>query len=163
MHKRIHRSGFTLVELAIVLVIIGLIVGGVLVGQDLIKAVTVRAAVSQIEKYDAAANTFRNKYNALPGDSPNPTTFFPSIVNCDGGIGTCDGNGLVEAISAAQSLATFSTYVSGEAAIFWNELNQAGLIPDAITTLDPTILTLRAEQHRGRASASRLGNGGGLG
>src|SRR3982751_930235 len=62
------EKGFTLIELSIVLVIIGLIVGGVLVGQDLIRAAEVRATISQIEKYNTAVNTFRGKYNALPGD-----------------------------------------------------------------------------------------------
>jgi prepilin-type N-terminal cleavage/methylation domain-containing protein len=62
------ERGFTLIELCIVLVIIGLIVGGVLVGRDLISAAAVRAQVSQIEKYNTAVNTFRAKYGALPGD-----------------------------------------------------------------------------------------------
>lgn len=61
------KNGFTLIELSIVLVIIGLIVGGMLVGQDLINAAKVRAEFSQMEKLDAAVNTFRLKYNALPG------------------------------------------------------------------------------------------------
>ena len=54
---------------------IGLIVGGVLVGQDMIKAAELRAAVGQIEKLDTAVNVFRNKYNGIPGDLPNPTNF----------------------------------------------------------------------------------------
>ena len=62
------QQGFTLIELSIVLVIIGLIVGGVLVGRDMIQAATIRAQVAQIEKYNAAVNTFRLKYNGLPGD-----------------------------------------------------------------------------------------------
>ena len=62
------RSGFTLIELSIVLVIIGLIAGGVLVGRDLISAVAVRGEVSQLEGLDTAVNTFKMKYNALPGD-----------------------------------------------------------------------------------------------
>jgi prepilin-type N-terminal cleavage/methylation domain-containing protein len=64
----IQQAGFTLIELSIVLVIIGLIVGGVLVGQDLIKAAEIRATISQYEKYNAAMNTFRTKYNGMPGD-----------------------------------------------------------------------------------------------
>src|SRR5476651_1560647 len=62
------EHGFTLIELSIVLVIIGLIVGCILVGQDLISAAEVRATVGQIEKYNSAVNTFRGKYNSMPGD-----------------------------------------------------------------------------------------------
>jgi prepilin-type N-terminal cleavage/methylation domain-containing protein len=62
------RRGFTLIELSIVLVIIGLLVGGVLVGQDLIRSAAVRATVRQIEKYNQSVNAFRGKYNAIPGD-----------------------------------------------------------------------------------------------
>ena len=55
-----HTSGFTLIELSIVLVIIGLIVGGILTGKDLIDSAQVRAQISQIEKYQTATQTFRN-------------------------------------------------------------------------------------------------------
>lgn len=55
--KAVLSAGFTLVELSIVLVIIGLVVDGVLVGQDLFCAAAVRATISQIEKYNTAANT----------------------------------------------------------------------------------------------------------
>jgi len=64
------QQGFTLIELSIVLVIIGLIVGGILVGQDLIKGAEIRATVAQVEKYNSAVNTFRTKFNAMPGDIP---------------------------------------------------------------------------------------------
>jgi len=86
--KRTNQKGFTLVELAIVLVIIGLIVGGVLVGQDLIKAAEIRATISQLEKLNTAVNTFRGKYNGLPGDSATGATF---LTGCTNG----DGNGLL--------------------------------------------------------------------
>src|SRR4051812_26321723 len=71
------KSGFTLIELSIVLVIIGLITGGILVGKDLIQAAQIRATSSQVTKYSAAVNTFRIKYNALTGDiaEPNATGF----------------------------------------------------------------------------------------
>lgn len=61
-------KGFTLIEMSIVLVIIGLIVGGILVGQELIAGAKIRAQVSQITQLAAALNTFRNKYDAMPGD-----------------------------------------------------------------------------------------------
>jgi len=63
-----HQRGFTLIELSIVLVIIGLVAGGVLVGRDLIKASEIRATISQKIRYDTAVNTFKLKYNGLPGD-----------------------------------------------------------------------------------------------
>ncbi|MES2984614.1 MAG: type II secretion system protein [Pseudomonadota bacterium] len=131
--KNNKKSGFTLVELAIVLVIIGLIVGGVLVGQDLIKAATVRAAVSQLEKYDTAANTFRNKYNALPGDLTTPVNFFSTIANSTvANLG--DGDGLIEDVSATTgTLCTTEICLGGEAMVAWTELNLAGLIPDGVT------------------------------
>jgi prepilin-type N-terminal cleavage/methylation domain-containing protein len=68
------KAGFTLVELSIVLVIIGLLVGGVMVGRDLIKASEIRAQISQIEQFKTATNTFKVKYGYLPGDIPPSQT-----------------------------------------------------------------------------------------
>jgi hypothetical protein len=56
--------------MTIVLVIIGLIVGGVLVGQNPIASATMRAHVTQIEKFNHGANAFFEKYGYLPGDIP---------------------------------------------------------------------------------------------
>jgi len=79
--KNIKTSGFTLIELSIVLVIIWLIIGGVLTGQDLIKSAEIRAQISQIEKYNTAVNAFKLKYNCTPGDCPNATDYFPNARN----------------------------------------------------------------------------------
>ena len=108
-------TGFTLMEMAIVLVIIGLIVGGVLVGQDLIKAAQIRNAVTQLHALSAAVNTFRVKYDCVPGDCANATQFFgnayqtgfDSLGNPCTGNG--DGNGYIdhwpcESIQALQGL-----------------------------------------------------------
>lgn len=124
---RAKESGFTLVELAIVLVIIGLIVGGVLVGQDLIKAAELRATSSDIEKYNAAANTFRNRFNGLPGDLLADRADQFGMTPRTGGAGTGDGNALVE--GCAQS----STALGCETALFWVDLTNAQLIGDAFT------------------------------
>ncbi len=68
--------GFTLIELSIVIVIIGLIIGGVLFGRDLIKAAEIRSQIQQIEQIETEINTFKLKYNCLPGDCATATDFF---------------------------------------------------------------------------------------
>lgn len=115
------KLGFTLIELSIVLVIIGLIVGGILVGQDLIKAAEIRATVSQLEKYSTAVNTFRGKYNGLPGDLLNAANF-----GFDTGTPARDGDGQVE--SSANTASTFG----GEAACFWDDMSTANLISETL-------------------------------
>jgi prepilin-type N-terminal cleavage/methylation domain-containing protein len=133
MAIHMRNRGFTLIELSIVLVIIGLIVGGVLVGQDLIRAATERAQISQIEKYNTAVNTFRGKYQALPGDM-NATTAATfgfntgNRINCPG---QGDGNGLLETAndgSCAYDGVNGSGQAgsaTGENAMFWSELTYA--------------------------------------
>ena len=125
-------AGFTLIELSIVLVIIGLIVGGVLVGQDLIKAAEVRAQISQIEKYQTAVNTFRTKYNnELPGDMPAADAVMfglsPSVASRTwAGVTNGNGDGVLQAINS-----TMTTPVGGEFYLFWQDLLGAGLISDS--------------------------------
>jgi prepilin-type N-terminal cleavage/methylation domain-containing protein len=65
------KSGFTLFEVAIVTVIIGLVLGGIFIGNDMIQQAEIRSALQQVERLDAAFNTFRTKYNCLPGDCKN--------------------------------------------------------------------------------------------
>lgn len=127
-HTRTGEEGFTLVELAIVLVIIGLIVGGVLVGQDLIKSAEIRATVSQIERFNAAATTFRDKFGGLPGDlNNNRATQFGLTPARAATIGQGNGDGLISG-SAANPAALL-----GETLMFWSDLTQAALIPDSVT------------------------------
>jgi prepilin-type N-terminal cleavage/methylation domain-containing protein len=54
-----RKSGFTLIELSIVLVVIALVVGGVLIGRDLIEAAKIRSQINQLSKFTTLANTFR--------------------------------------------------------------------------------------------------------
>lgn len=67
--------GFTLVELAIVMTIIGLLVGGVLVGKDLIEAAELRSMVSEVNKLQTAYTHFRGKYKCRAGDCSQTTKF----------------------------------------------------------------------------------------
>lgn len=109
------RTGFTLIELSIVLVIIGLIIGGILTGRDLIQASEVRATASDIEKLRTAIYTFKNKYNCLPGDCPNALVFFPSAFNGDGNNNYLPWSvqGAVESQYAAYELFESGIYKTG--------------------------------------------------
>ncbi|HLJ93842.1 MAG TPA: prepilin-type N-terminal cleavage/methylation domain-containing protein [Gemmataceae bacterium] len=83
MHRP-SRHGFTLIELSIVLVIIGLIIGGVLVGRELIHVAAVRAQITQIGEINTAVNESQTKYSCLSGDCYNATAFFANVTNGNG-------------------------------------------------------------------------------
>ena len=70
------KKGFSLVELAIVLVILGLLVGGILLGQNLIRAAELRSVPAQFKEYETAFNLFQEKYLAFPGDMKNAVDFW---------------------------------------------------------------------------------------
>lgn len=124
------KQGFTLIELSIVLVIIGLIVGGVLVGQDLIKAAQLRATISQYQEYNTAANTFRIKYNGMPGDLKNADIF--GLPPAGETSGVTNGNRIIESSIGSGN---FSNRVStNETVCFWRHLGAADLIAASSAT-----------------------------
>jgi len=127
MRNQQKQAGFTLVELAIVLVIIGLIVSGVLVGQDMIKGATIRSAVNQLEQYETATNTFRGKFGGLPGDIRNPVNFGLNATGLTGVDRRGDGDGIIEASAGGNTEFDF------EAAAFFVHLAEADMIGDALT------------------------------
>ncbi len=141
-------------ELAIVLVIIGLIVGGVLVGQDLIKAAQIRSVVTDIERYNAAANTFQGKYAGLPGDLKNTQAVkfgFNTAANDaarNGTVGHGDGNGVLQPCDLA-----FPEQLGCENLLFWVDLSAARMIPFSATL---TSVTGVAQPDMG---AAQLANG----
>jgi prepilin-type N-terminal cleavage/methylation domain-containing protein len=134
-------TGFTLIELSIVLVIIGLIIGGVLLGQDLISAATVRAQISQIEKYNTAVNTFQGKYGYLPGDIPDPYASQFGFGGRGPYPGEGDGNGVLEGIWGPwNGGGTDSGWyqIGGETVMFWVDLSTAGLLDGGFSTASAT-------------------------
>ncbi len=125
------EAGFTLIELSIVLVIIGLIVGGVLVGQDLIRAAEIRSTVAQIEKYNSSVNTFRTKYAGIPGDLSASNAAAFGFITRAGSQGRGDRNGLVDGINAGASTNMIFTQESG---VFWDDLTKANLVDGQFTS-----------------------------
>lgn len=134
-----QRQGFTLIEMAIVLVVIGLIIGSVLVGRDLIHIAEIRATIKQLEEFNTAVNAFKNKYNCLPGDCPNANSFGFSGVNGN-------GNGKIGQSNTSDcyyldNFCDEGTDPNGikEYTNFWYHLSAAGLIPHAAFDYDSPV------------------------
>ncbi|MBN8544430.1 MAG: prepilin-type N-terminal cleavage/methylation domain-containing protein [Alphaproteobacteria bacterium] len=123
--------GFSLVELSIVLVILGLLTGGILAGQSLIRASELRAVSTEYQRYVAATQTFRDKYFAIPGDFNSATRFWQRMTNTADCItnssaavnsaGSCDGDGDATFDGSAANQST-------EAFQYWRQLALAGLV-----------------------------------
>src|SRR2546428_8748726 len=71
LNKRSAQAGFTLVEIAIVLVIIGLLLGGILKGQEMITQAKIKNVINDFNGISAAMNSYQDRYRALPGDDVN--------------------------------------------------------------------------------------------
>ena len=101
------QQGFTLIEIAIVLVIIGLLLGGVLKGQELINNARVRNVIAQQDSIKTAYFSFQDRYRALPGDYNLAATNIPGVTVNGNGNGQITGNEQVYA---------------------WNHMNKAGFL-----------------------------------
>ena len=74
-----QQNGFTLVEISIGLVIIGLLIGGVMVGKDLLEGSNRIKLMGQISQFNTLMNAFNLRFNALPGDMENAVQFWGSV------------------------------------------------------------------------------------
>jgi len=134
------QSGFTLVEIAIVLVIIGLLLGGVLKGQEMIENARIKSVVSDMNGVSAAYNSYMDRYHAIPGDETLATMTARGWANTVGG----NANGVL----AAPVATTFTN--GGEEASMWQALRASGLVAGNATDV-------------GVAALPRAGTGGLIG
>jgi prepilin-type N-terminal cleavage/methylation domain-containing protein len=169
MYTHAMKHGFSLVELSIVLVILGLLTGGILAGQSLIRASELRAITTEYQRYMTAAQTFRDKYFAYPGDMPNAVRFWGAQAGgtADGtdatcaaltaaatGIATCNGNGngnIADGAAATNAQETFR---------FWQHLGNAGLVEGTYTGVTAVAGQSYAAQRGVNIPASKYPNVG---
>ncbi len=136
------QSGFTLVEIAIVLVIIGLLLGGVLKGQELINSAKVKNFATDFRNIPLFIYGYQDKFRALPGDHATAATAITGAANCVVTADTCaPGNGVINGTWNAP-LANAATT---ETLMFWQHVRMAGLAAGPTTITDPGYIPKNAD------------------
>ncbi len=124
--RKLH-AGFTLVEIAIVLVIIGLLLGGVLKGQELVNNAKVKNLANDLRGISSFVYAYQDRFRALPGDDRAAATHLNGA-----GTATTPANSIGNArINGAWNSST----TTDESFLFWQHVRLAGL---ATGTTDPT-------------------------
>ena len=130
MQPKRMQSGFTLVEIAIVLVIIGLLLGGILKGQEMITQARIKNVVNDFNGITAAYFSYMDRYKAVPGDDPNASNRWTGSLN--GG-----SNGQISGLYGVSSPGTLAQAnvdnTQGESWNFWWHLRLAGFVAGATT------------------------------
>lgn len=131
-----QQQGFTLVELAIVLTILGLITGSILMGQSLVRSAEIRKVISDLQRFSSANDNFRKKYGSIAGDFPTATDVWGirsgstgSDATCRNNkgnyTGTCNGNG--------DNYIDITNGLGFERFLFWQHLALSGMIEGQFT------------------------------
>ena len=118
-----NQSGFTLIEIAIVLVIIGLLLGGVLKGQELINSAKVKNLATDFKNIPVFIYGYQDKFKALPGDDAAVQAHVNGTLATTNGT---PGNGIIEGNWN-------STNNTDESILFWQHVRLAGLAPGETT------------------------------
>jgi prepilin-type N-terminal cleavage/methylation domain-containing protein len=129
-----QQSGFTLVEIAIVLVIIGLLLGGILKGQELINSAKVKNLANDFRVIPTYVYAYQDKYRALPGDDPAAATHLGATATQ--ATGTV-GNGVIDGLWN-------SATATDEAFLFWQHVRLANLAAGPTNTADAAYLPTNA-------------------
>jgi prepilin-type N-terminal cleavage/methylation domain-containing protein len=117
---RTTQKGFTLVEIAIVLVIIGLLLGGILKGQEMIVQARIKNVAADFSGVSAAYYGYRDRYRATPGDDPGGDRWGSGLTSATAGDGIVTGKYNAAAASPEP-----------ESRLWWDHLRRAGFISGA--------------------------------
>jgi prepilin-type N-terminal cleavage/methylation domain-containing protein len=138
-----NQSGFTLIEIAIVLVIIGLLLGGVLKGQELINSAKVKNLATDFKNVPIYIYGYQDKYKALPGDDAQAVTHLPVITGVT--VTNGNGSGIINGFwNDGVPGSTNSGNNTSESFNFWQHIRLAGFGPGATSTNDPAYLPTNA-------------------
>lgn len=158
------NNAFSLVELSIVLVILGLLTGGILSGQSLIRAAELRAITTEYQAFATAGKTFQSKYFALPGDMTIAQSFWgiahataaTCVTTTTNDARTCngDGDGKINPNSSTVAVG------SNEQFRFWQHLANAGLIEGSYTGVQNVAANNSSSLIGGNVPRSKVGNAG---
>lgn len=135
------QRAFTLIELSLVLVILGLLAGGIVAGKSLIRSANLRSITSQHGQFISAVTAFKDKYNFFPGDLPTATDYWGAVnadpatcrtnwsastdpkLTCNG-----DGDGIVAVADGSTSI---------EGTLLWQHLSNAQMLDGGYGPLTP--------------------------
>ena len=127
--KKSQQSGFTLVEIAIVLVIIGLLLGGILKGQELINSAKVKSLANDFRTIPTYIYAYQDKFKSLPGDDNNAANHVSGATNATTPSGKL-GNGVLEGN-------WYSGTATDESYLFWQHVRLSNLAPGPTVVTDP--------------------------
>src|SRR5947208_6469478 len=157
--KRSTEMGFTLVEIAIVLVIIGLLLGGVLKGQEMITQAKIKNIINDFNGVTVAVTSYQDRYRAVPGDDQNATTRWTTQAPASG-----NGDGVITLTNKYKDNDTSGTGGAppnaAESNLFWQHLRIAGFVPGLTTGTGSGTPPPNAAERKSGVEGKRVDLGG---
>lgn len=125
------KKGFTLIELAVVTVIVGLLIAGLIIGQSLVSQAKLQKVITDIGGYEAASRQFKEKYKFWPGDYPFASEQW-DVAAATSGNHNGDGDGRINNQIS-------SSPVTNERLAFWQHLSKAGLVKNSYNGVEKAV------------------------